>query len=253
MIASILKLYVSDFVSKILQNDALKFGFVKKDNEPNLNALLNKLIPNLLYYRKLRREEIYHVLENEFARNDAEKIYECVNTVIDKVYFSDEELECLEEIIWFRPSEKKRAAFDEIEDSETVITGQSASVYIRGLLNEYARFPQYKRESILFDDELRDFAEGCETGRIFYAKVNGKSIRMFAFHYVYGYTYDQENYLIGYDLTNKVIGAIPLFKIKDSYLVEKKYKPSARLIEALQQYFENEEYDEVVSYEEGIC
>ena len=252
MIASILKLYVADFVLQILRNDALKFGFVKKNDAPNINALLNQLIPILVKYRKFRREEIKNVLENEFVRTDAEKVYECVNTVIDRVYFSDEELDCLEEVIWFRPSDKRREAFDEIEDSETAITGQSASCYIRGLLNEYARFPQYKRESIVFDKELHDFAEACATGRVFHARVNGKSVRMFAFHYVYSYTYEQGNYLIGYDLANKAIGAVPLYKIRDSYLVERKYKPGLRLIEALQQYYEDEDYDEIVLYGEDI-
>lgn len=38
--------------------------------------------------------------------------------------------------------------------------------------------------------------------------------------------------------------------IRDSYVVERKYKPSDRLIELLQQYYENEEYDAIISYEE---
>ena len=92
----------------------------------------------------------------------------------------------------------------------------------------------------------------CETSRIFHSTVNGKSIRVFAFHYIYGFTYDQSNYLIGYDMTNKVIGAIPLCKIRDSYLVERKYKPSEKLIGLLQEYYENEEYDKVISYEEEM-
>ena len=253
MISTVVKLNVSSFVVQILRNDALKFDFLKKENQPNVNALLNRLIPNLVYYRKLRREEIYDVLEKEFAHKDAEKIYECVNTVIDRVYFSDAELGILDEVVWLRPSDKKRVVFDEIEDSETKITGQATAVYIRGLLNEYARFPQYKRESILFDDELHDFAAACETGKIFHAKVNGKSIRMFAFHYVYEYTYDQGNYLIGYDLTNKVIGAIPLYKMRDTYVVERKYKPSTKLIDALQNYYEENDFNQIVTYEEDVC
>ena len=250
MISSIIKLSVSDFVLRILQNDAEKFGFLKKETEPNLNGLLNKLIPNLLYFRKNRRDEIHRILTEDFARNDTEAIYECVNTVIDQVYFSDAELQVLDEVIWFRPSTKQNAVFDEIEESETRITGQTTTEYIRGLLNEYSRLPQYKREVIAFDNELYDFAKACETSRIFHATVNGKSIRVFAFHYVYGFTYDQSNYLIGYDLTNKVIGAIPLCKIRDSYLVERKYKPSDKLIDLLQEYYENEEYDKVIPYEE---
>ena len=252
MISSIIKLTISDFVLRILQNDAEKFGFLKKEKEPNLNGLLNKLIPNLLYFRKVRRDEIHRVLSDDFARNDTESVYECVNTVIDQVYFSDAELQVLDEVIWFRPSTKQNAVFDEIEQSEIKITGQTTTEYIRGLLNEYSRFPQYKRETIAFDSELYDFAGACETGRIFHATVNGKSIRMFAFHYVYGFTYDQSNYLIGYDITNKVIGAIPLCKIRDSYLVERKYKPSDELIALLQEYYENEEYDKVIAYEEEI-
>ena len=252
MISSIIKLSVSDFVFQILQNDAERFGFLKKEKEPNLNGLLNKLIPNLLYFRKTRRDEIHRILNTDFARNDTEAIYECVNTVIDQVYFSDAELEILDEVIWFRPSTKQNAVFDEIEQSETKITGQTTTEYIRGLLNEYSRLPQYKREMIAFDDELCNFAKACETGRIFHATVNSKSIRVFAFHYVYGFTYDQSNYLIGYDLTNKVIGAIPLCKMRDSYLVERKYKPSEKLIGLLQKYYENEEYDTVISYEEEI-
>ena len=250
MISSIIKLSVSDFVLRILQNDAERFGFLNKEKEPNLNGLLNKLIPNLLYFRKSRREEIHRVLNEDFAREDTETIYECVNTIIDRVYFLDAELQILDDVIWFRPSTKQNAVFDEIEQSETKITGQTTTEYIRGLLNEYSRFPQYKRETITFDNELYDFARACETSRIFHATVNGKSIRVFAFHYVYGFTYDQSNYLIGYDMTNKVIGAIPLCKIRDSYVVERKYKPSEKLIDLLQQYYESEEYDTVISYEE---
>ena len=252
MISSIIKLSVSDFVFQILQNDAERFGFLKKEKEPNLNGLLNKLIPNLLYFRKARRNEIHRILSEDFARDDTETIYECVNTVIDKVYFLDAELQVLDEVIWFRPSTKQNAVFDEIEESETKITGQTTTEYIRGLLNEYSRFPQYKRETIAFSSELYDYAEACETSRIFHATVSGKSIRVFAFHYVYGFTYDQSNYLIGYDMTNKVIGAIPLCKIRDSYLVERKYKPSENLIGLLQEYYESEEYDKVKPYEEDI-
>ena len=122
MISSIIKLSISEFVLRILQNDAERFGFLNKEKEPNLNGLLNKLIPNLLHYRKVRREEIHRILCEDFARDDTEKIYECANTVIDQVYFSDAELQVLDEIIWFRPSTKQNAVFDEIEQSETKIT-----------------------------------------------------------------------------------------------------------------------------------
>ena len=252
MISQIVKIKVSDFVYNILHNDAEKFEFINYKNEPNLNGLLNKLIPNLLDYRKLRRAETHRVLENEFMHKDADKIYESVNTIIDRVYFSDAVLGDLEENIWFRPSVKNIAVFNEIADSETIITAQSTSTYIRSLLNEYACLPEYKREQLLFNYEMYCSIQACETGRLLHANLGGKSIQIFAFDYVYEYTYKQSNLLIGYDLTNKIIGAIPLYKIKAPYLVERKYKPSENLINMLQKYYEDVEYDTITKYEVDV-
>ena len=42
-------------------------------------------------------------------------MYVCVNTVIDEVYFHDEELDTLSEEIWIRPTKESIVAFDEIE------------------------------------------------------------------------------------------------------------------------------------------
>ena len=67
MISSIIKLKVSNFVLQILENDAMKFEFTKKDGEPNINKLLNKLIPNLVYYKKMRREEMRDILADRIA------------------------------------------------------------------------------------------------------------------------------------------------------------------------------------------
>ena len=253
MISQIVKLKVSNFVLQILQNDASKFEFIKKDNEPNINKLLNKLLPNLVYQRKLRREQIHNVIENEFMRDDSEKIYECVNTVIDMVYFSDAELQKLNDIIWFRPSDKEKAAFDEIADSETLITAQSTATYIRSLLNEYARLPEYKREQLVFYKELYRLLEACKAGKTFHATVSGRSIKVFPFNHDYEYTYNQQNFLVGYDITNKLIGAIPLYKIKNPFAVKTAYNPSDKLIQTLQKYYENKNYEEVVPYEEEIC
>ena len=111
MISSIIKLSVSDFVFQILENDAERFGFLKKEKEPNLNGLLNKIIPNLLYFRKARRNEIHRILNEDFARNDTEAVYECVNTVIDKVYFSDAELQVLDEVIYEERKRRRRCIY----------------------------------------------------------------------------------------------------------------------------------------------
>ena len=243
-----IKIKVSTFVANILENDALRFGFTKNE-KANKNALLNKLIPTLVEFRKARRNEIEDILKNEYNREDSENIYNAVNTVIDRVYFNDEELNVLDEYIWIRPSKESMATYDEIETSETLITAQEVPVYIRGLLNEYARLPQYKREILTFDGELGSFENACETRQIlhFRDKETGERYKAFAFGYYYGYLYDQTNYCIIYDINNKVLKAIPLYRIQDIYAIKQKYKPSERLVALLQEYTDNCDFEEEIS------
>lgn len=246
MISDKIKIKVSSFVADIIVNDCFCFGFTKNDNSPNINAFLNKLIPTLVAIRKQRREEIRNILTNEYARKDGENIYDCVNTVIDKVYFCDEELDNLEEYIWIRPTQQNLVCFDEIEESELSITAQEMAVYIRGLLNEYSRFPQYKREAITFDKELDDFYMASLSQHILHFKCGGEKYKVFAAFYKYGYLYNQVNYLVFYDLKNKRIRALPLHAISETYMIQKRYKPSENLINLLQQYSDDCDFDKEI-------
>ena len=243
-----IKIKVSSFVANILENDALRFGFMK-NGQSNKNALLNKLIPTLVEVRKTRRNEIEDILKNEYNREDNENIYNAVNTVIDRVYFEDEELNVLDEYIWIRPSKETMTAYDEIETSETLITAQEIPVYIRGLLNEYSRLPQYKREMLVFDKELDVFSDACYTRHIlhFKDKETGERYKAFAFNYYYGYLYDQTNYCIIYDINNKTIKSIPLYRIQNIYMIKQKYKPSEQLTERLQRYIEDCDFEQEIS------
>ena len=240
-----IKIKISSFVANILENDALRFGFIKNDKS-NKNALLNKLIPTLVEVRKARRNEIEYVLKEDYRREDTESIYNAVNTVIDRVYFNDAELNVLDEYIWIRPSKETMTTYDEIETSETLITAQDLSVYIRGLLNEYSRFPQYKREILVFDRELDVFSDACYTRNVlhFRDKESEKRYKAFAYHYYYGYLYDQTNYCVIYDINEKTIKSIPLCNIQDIYMIKQKYKPSENLIKLLQNYAENCDFEE---------
>ena len=243
-----IKIKVSSFVANILENDALRFGFMK-NGRANKNALLNKLIPTLVEVRKARRNEIEDILKNEYNREDSESIYNAVNTVIDRVYFEDEELNVLDEYIWIRPSKETMVTYDEIQTSETLITAQELPVYIRGLLNEYARLPQYKREVLTFNSELGIFSNACATRQILHCKDKdtGERYKAFAFGYYYGYLYDQTNYCIIYDINHKKIKAIPLYRIQDIYMIKEKYKISERLIEQLQEYADNCDFEAEIS------
>lgn len=242
-----IKVRISNFVFIILENDAIRFGFYK-NQKPNKNALLNKLIPVLVELRKTKRSKIKEVLQNEFNRTDYENIYNVVNMVIDKVYFNDEELSILDEQIWIRPTKENISTFDEIKHSETQITAQDLSVYIRGLLNEYARLPQYKREELVFDKELDIMYSATQTGQIvhFTEKSTQIKYKAFAFNCFYGFTTDQTNYIIIYDIINQEIKSIPIYEIENAYIIKQKYKPSDVLIKQLNEYNYSYEFDKII-------
>lgn len=245
-----IKIKVSSFVANILENDALRFNFTKNEKS-NKNALLNKLIPTLVEVRKARRNEIEDILKNEYNREDSENIYNAVNTVIDRVYFNGERLNTLDEYIWIRPNKDTIATFDEIETSETIITAQEIPVYIRGILNEYARLPQYKREMLTFDKELDIFYYACLSHQIlhFRDKETNEKYKAFAFDYYYGYLYDQTNYCVIYDINNKMIKSIPLHRMQDIYVIKQKYKPNKQILDELQEYVDDWKFDEEISVE----
>ena len=249
-----IKVKVSSFVSNILENDALRFGFLK-NGQSNKNALLNQLIPILVEVRKAKRDEIENILKNEYKRQDSEAIYNAVNTVIDRVYFDDEELNALDDYIWIRPSKDAMATFDEIQTSEVFITAQETSVYIRGLLNEYSRFPQYKREMFVFDKELDIFDTACTNHCILHFTNNetNEKYKVFAYSYCYGYLYDQTNYCIIYDIKNNTIKALPLYVMRNVYIIKQKYKPSDKLVGLLQEYMDRCDFEmEITEAEKDV-
>lgn len=245
-----IKVKVSSFVANILEIDALRFEFIK-NGKSNKNALLNKLIPTLVEMRKERRNQIENILKDEYNRADSENIYNAVNTVIDRVYFNDENLGELEEYVWIRPSKERISVFDEIETSEILITAQEFSVYIRGLLNEYCMLPLYKREALVFDNELDVFSNACCSHRILYFRSRSTNERrkVFAFDYFYGYWMNSGNYCVFYDINKKIIMATPLYDMQDVYIIKQKFKPSERLIERLQTYCDECDFEAVINME----
>lgn len=232
------------FAAIIIDNDAQNWGFIKSDDTSNKNAFLKKLIPNMLAVRKERREKIKTILTNEYRREDSAKIYECVNTVIDEVYFKDSELEALAVDIWIRPDKESMAVFDEIESEELSVTMLDMSSYIRGLINEYVRFPQYKRQQLFFKEEDELLSKACNTGQLLCFNYEGERFKVYAHIQAYQYTLQQHCFLIAYDLTRSIISSFFLEKIKNPYLLKKVYSPPQYIEDALTDYCNNPEYDE---------
>lgn len=246
-----IKVRVSSFVLLIIENDAQRFGFIKNDDTPNKNGLLNKLIPNLLILRKKRREKIRRTL-SDMGKTNTEEIYEAVNQVIDEVYFDNADIHTLDEDLWILPTRQSETAFDEIYESEMNITSLSLTEYIRGLLNEYALLPQYKREAFVFLTEIDLIQSTCETGQILHFYFDGEKYKFFPFQHMYGFLYDQTNYLIGYDIVRKQIRSFPIAWLDKLYALKNKFRPSNDLIEKLQNYLNEYRYgsDNIVYFGE---
>ena len=99
--------------------------------------------------------------------------------------------------------------------------------------------------------ELNIFRIAYHTRQIlhFKDKETGERYKAFIFGYYYGYLYDQTNYCIIYDIKNKMIKAIPLYRAQDIYLIKQKFNPSDRLMEQLQEYADNCNFEVEVSVE----
>ena len=207
-----IKVRISRFVYMITYNDAVTFGFRNKNGDPNINGFLNKLLPTLFDRRRARSmalfDEIIATCEG-VNRDDIGKIQDIVDRVVDKVYFPDAELGSLLAEIWIRPTKKNQLVFMEMA-SEAPLADYSFSTYLRSLLNEYCKLPQYKREHLVFDREFQAFFDAMDREEEISILVNGKKINGFPINYVVGFADDQKTYLFLYDLDRQVIRSILL-------------------------------------------
>lgn len=254
------KIRVSDFLKETLDLDAKAFGFVKENGEANFNLFLNKLIPNLLALKKERRAKIlayardaFEIGENDFSK--AEEIITGLNAIYDEVYFTDAELYKLNQVLWIRPKKETIAVFDEIMESETEITGLDISSCIRNMLNEFSRFPRYKKEQITFKEEcaLTCFARDSE--KILKFRYHDELKRAFVFACVYDYLETQGNFILCYDIGRKIVCRYQISEIYALHLLDKKYKPSESLRIVCEKY-ENEALwidDGILEWEEESC
>lgn len=243
------KTRVSDFVASILNIDAQSFGFIRSNNDSNLNGLINKLLPTMLEVKKLERSRII-AAANKFNPKDAKKLSDFSEIVFDSVYFSDADLEDLSVDIHIRPNKNNLNVFDEIIKSELPKAAVDLATYIRNLLNRYALLPQFKREQIVFDAELETFGLACEKGRVIHFRHDGKIKSVFAYTRVCDCGYEQKNYLICYDLDDKKIRAYPVCEISKPKVTRDSYHPSKKLVDSLAGYVESCDFEAEIEFME---
>lgn len=251
------KIRVSDFLRQTLEFDAIAFNFVKSNGDANLNLFLNKLIPNLLTLKKERRAKIFEYAKNTFKieENDFSKTEEMINflnSAHDEIYFTDAELHKLNQVLWIRPTKETLSVFDEITENETEITGLDASSYIRNMLNEFSRFPSYKKEQITFSKECELTCLARDSRRILKFRYCDELKRAYVFACVYDYLATQGNYILCYDIERKIVCRYQISEIYALHLLDKKYKPSEHLQAICKQYVDDALWidDEIVEVED---
>lgn len=248
------KIRISHFAYMVLDYDAGIYGFIHKNEESNINGLLNKLIPILLEKRKERRSLIHdtldEALEFRFDEKKSDKLRSYLDSIMDKTYFAGEEYDsdCSEEI-WIRPSQNNAEIFDEITDSETEICQLNRSDYLRGLLNEYVRLPQFRREQILFSKELNKLVDSIHNDNVCSFKYDDEKYKAVILLHWFEPFETHNNYVFFYDITHDLIKVALLHEIYDVYLLEKTRRIDDITLEKMQDIFETREFIENDTFE----
>ncbi|MBQ7653374.1 MAG: hypothetical protein IJS93_03285 [Clostridia bacterium] len=247
MLSDKLKIRISPFVGRVIENDAQAFGFVKADDTSNKNALLNKLIPQMLRLRLAKKEEAGKLLGEYVPTENFSRVFYVLGNVKDE----DEDLSVLTDEVWIRPSKETMVDFDEIGEELGALSSDVTS-FVRSLLNEYSQMPQYKRQSVVFREEKERIRSAVESGSLLSFRYDGEYSKVFAYNYMYAYLLDQNNYLIGYDVNRGLIRSYALCKIDEPRVFQKKYEPTSRLLDELAKFQDSYEYgeDKAVSFKE---
>lgn len=246
MIEEKIKLRITEYIARVLYNDCFAFDFIRDKEKANINGFVNKLIPNLVKLRKKRRDVIHDtILEAVEFFTDIkrrERLLGYMDTIFDKVYFSDEQHEGFSEEIWIRPNIENIIVFDEIYESELEICQMEISTYLRSLLNEYAKLPQHQRELVVFTEEMDLIKQSIETDRVLNLSYEQQRYKLVAINYYSEFLYDQSNYIIGYDTKSNKLKSLKLYKIKDMYILAKQQHLTDDIYKTFNSIAENFEF-----------
>ena len=151
-----LSVRVSEGVYYQLLADIDDFGFKKANGSDNLSGFFNQLIPNLIAYRIVKRNDLRKYLENNIVNcikdNYKDKLLYFMDDLFDHTYFDDNREHYHRQTFHFRLQKaniiKLQSFFDELE-----IQNHKKTSYLRNLFNEYTSMRKDKREALCFDDE----------------------------------------------------------------------------------------------------
>lgn len=113
---------------------------------------------------------------------------------------------------------------------------------LRGLLNEYVRFPKYKREQIFFKDSVEVLDEAKSENNLVAITYRGKKMKCRVIMRLYDYLTHQDNCVVVYDPSAKRISALLLCKINAIAIRTKTQKLSDDETKRIQKYLDDGAY-----------
>ncbi|MGI6594634.1 MAG: hypothetical protein ACOX24_06135 [Christensenellales bacterium] len=226
MLIDSIKIRVPWLMDVILREDASAFGFVKNNNDPNLNDFINKIIPNLLKRRKEKRKKINDKLAEIFEFYPSTELpnrtRELLTTLVDDINYSEINNWGLDENVIIRPTTKTITEFKEIITEETKIMQTNVSAYIRNMLNEYIMLSRYERIKIVFTEELDLIEKAYRKENLFNFTYDGLDYSVAIYQVIPDPVFSNNILIIAHDFNKNIIASFLLHKIKVAYTVEVK-------------------------------
>jgi|GEM_PF-2464218 hypothetical protein len=226
MLIDSIKIRVSWLMDVILREDASAFGFMKNNNDPNLNDFVNKLIPNLLKRRKEKRKKLNNKLNEIFEFYPDTKVpnrtRELLTTLVDDINYSEISKWGLDDNIIIRPTAKTITEFKEIITEETKIMQTNVSAYIRNMLNEYIMLSGYERIKIVFMEELDLIEKAYEKENLFNFTYDRSDYSVAIYRVIPDPVFSNNILIIAHDFNQNLLASFLLHKIKFAYIVEAK-------------------------------
>ncbi len=217
-----LSVRVSESVHRQILVDAENFNFIKDNGENNLNAFLNRLLPELIEYRTQKRNSLRNFWENNFRQcikeNYQEEVFSILDDLFDTVYFSDKEF-YHRKTLHFRLSKSNilslQGFFDELERNN-----QNKTTYLRNLFNEYAYMKLEQRELLCFKEEYLSLSWAINHNLSVNVECDGKEYTLLPFALPLNYQ-DGSTYLIATQIKNpNVCNAFKLCSIRNVMILD---------------------------------
>lgn len=138
------KVKLSASTNFLLQQDMFRFGFVKNNEEPNINYFINHILPIIYRYRKTQDNSLEKKL-SKICRQEV--MYSLINE-LNSFYYEDT-ISYHNEIINLRISKKNMELFNHIFSDASY----KKSTIIRSLINQYSNLKLDMREFLCFNAE----------------------------------------------------------------------------------------------------